>query len=107
MALSVRYYLFPEGSDPLRLSQRLVEGLTHGKDAMPQYADTRQRVMGVVVQNEDGKPTHLDRTYGTMWTFNEDGEIREGLQEAVFEASTTQQKALCREIPMGAFGRGY
>lgn len=86
MALSVRYYLFPEGSDPLRLSQRLVEGLTHGKDAMPQYADTRQRVMGVVVQNEDGKPSHLDRTYGTMWTFNEDGEIREGLQEAVFEA---------------------
>lgn len=86
MALSVRYYLFPEGSDPLRLSQRLVEGLTHGKDAMPQYADSTQRVLGAVVQNEDGKPIHIDRTYGTMWTFNEDGEIREGLQEAVFEA---------------------
>lgn len=86
MPVSVRYFLFPEGSDPLRLSQRLVEGLTHGKDAMPQYADTRQRVMEVVVQNEDGKPARLGRTHGAIWKFNEDGEIREGLQDAVSQA---------------------
>ncbi|PKA44035.1 hypothetical protein CWR43_06940 [Rhizobium sullae] len=89
MALSVRYYLFPDASDPLRLSQRLIEGLTHGKDAMPQYADTRQRVMEVVIQNDDGKPARLSRTHGAMWTFNEAGEIREGLQDAVFEAMSS------------------
>ncbi|MFA1622512.1 hypothetical protein ACDY96_06675 [Rhizobium mongolense] len=89
MAMSVRYFLFPEGSDPLRLPQRLVEGLTHGKDAMPQYADSRQRVMEVVVKNENGKPAHVSRTHGAMWTFNEDGEIREGLQDAVFEAMSS------------------
>ncbi|ARQ08627.1 hypothetical protein NXC12_CH00536 [Rhizobium etli] len=86
MPVSVRYFLFPEDSDPLRLSQRLVDGLIQGKDAMPQYADTKQRVMGVVIQNEDGKPTNVDRTYGAIWTFDEDGAIREGLQEAVSEA---------------------
>ncbi|WET74125.1 hypothetical protein [Rhizobium croatiense] len=100
MPVSVRYFLFPEESDPLRLSQRLVDGLIQGKDAMPQYADTKQRVMGVVIQNEDGKPTNIDRTYGTIWTFDEDGAIREGLQEAVAEAmnlgeaSSTSEKVV-------------
>jgi hypothetical protein len=85
MAISIRYYLFPANADPLRLSQRLVDGLTQAKDAMPQYANSRQKVMGIVLLNEDGKPIKIDRTYGSIWTFDEDGEIAEGLSEAVAE----------------------
>ena len=86
MAISIRYYLFPEASEPLRLSQRLVEGLVHGKDAMPQYAGTRQKAMSVVVRNEAGETVQIDDATGSIWTFDEDGEIRGGLQEAVSEA---------------------
>lgn len=85
MSVTVRYYLFPEDAPPLRLSRRLVEGLTHGNDAMPQYANTRQKVLGAVVDNLDGKPHQIDRTYGAIWTFDSDGEIREGLQESLAE----------------------
>jgi hypothetical protein len=41
MALSIRFYLFAE--DGLkRISQRMMMALVHGKDAMPQYAGTKQ-----------------------------------------------------------------
>ncbi len=83
MSVSVRYYIFPDASEPLRLSQRLVDGLTNGRDSMPQYAGTRQRVMGVVLDNDAGKPQKIDRTYGTIWTFDEEGKITGGLREAV------------------------
>jgi hypothetical protein len=86
MSLSVRYYLFPETSEPMRLSQRLVNGLISGRDAMPPYAGTRQRVMGVVLDNKDGKPHKIDRTYGTIWTFDTDGHITEGLREGMAHA---------------------
>jgi hypothetical protein len=89
--MSVRYYIFPESEEPMRLSQRLVEGLTHGKDAMPQYAGTRQKVVGAVIHNDDGKPVRIERTYGTIWTFDEDGEIREGLQEALAEIMNSME----------------
>ncbi len=97
MPVSVRYFLFPEESDPLRLAQRLVDGLIQGNDEMPQYADTKQRVTGVVIQNEDGKPTNIDRTYGTIWTFDEDGAIREDLQEAMSEAMSLSEASSTSE----------
>lgn len=86
MAISVRYYLFPEESPPLKLSQRLIDGLTDGNDAMPQYANTRQKAIGVVLHNEGGKPLKIDRTYGTIWRFDADGKITGGLQEALAHA---------------------
>ncbi|XNY05228.1 hypothetical protein ACMFL9_12160 (plasmid) [Sinorhizobium meliloti] len=86
MAVSVRYYLFPEDSSPLKLSQRLVEGLTRGNDALPQYANSRQKAVGVVLDNEDGKPLKITRTYGTIWRFDADGKITGGLGEALAHA---------------------
>jgi hypothetical protein len=43
MGLGVRFYLFAEGGLQ-RISQRLMDGLAHGKDAMPQFAGTKQKV---------------------------------------------------------------
>lgn len=43
MGLGVRFYLFAdEGLQ--RISQRLMDGLAHSKDVMPQFAGTRQKV---------------------------------------------------------------
>ncbi|MHC4042191.1 hypothetical protein [Bradyrhizobium sp. 23AC] len=43
MGLSIRFYLLAE--DGLQsISQRVMMGLIRGKDAMPQYAGTKQKV---------------------------------------------------------------
>jgi hypothetical protein len=55
MSLGVRFYLFTdEGLQ--RISQRLMEGLAHGKDAMPQFAGRSQKVANVLIEIEDGRP---------------------------------------------------
>ncbi|BCG91441.1 hypothetical protein [Mesorhizobium sp. 131-2-1] len=78
-----RYYLFPEGEDPLRLSQRLVEGLTFGTDALPQFAGTKQRVLSAMLEHDEGKPVRIIRTEAAVWQFDKDGGIREGLHQAL------------------------
>jgi hypothetical protein len=83
MGMSSRHYLFPDEGDPLRMSRRLVEGLIFGKDALPKYAGTRQRVLSAMLELENGKPTSILRTEASIWVFDEDGGIQEGLHEAL------------------------
>lgn len=85
MGVSIRHYLFPIEGDPQRLSKRLVEGLIFGKDAIPEYAGTRQRVMAVVLHSEDGEPEQMVRTDCSIWVFDGDGNITAGLQDALAE----------------------
>jgi hypothetical protein len=68
MGLGMRFYLFAE-SGLLRISQRLMEGLAHGKDATPQFAGTRQKVANVLVQVADGKPIKIEKADGSFLTF--------------------------------------
>jgi hypothetical protein len=43
VAVSIRFYILaPDGLQ--RISHRLMEGLCHGEDAMPQFANTKQKV---------------------------------------------------------------
>lgn len=81
MGIGVRYYLFPAEGKPLRLAMRVVNGLIFGNDALPDYAGTRQRVMEVVLDNEDGKPQRIVRTDCHFWSFDDEGRIRASLQE--------------------------
>lgn len=88
MSISVRFYLFAE--DGLqRLSHRLVEGLIHGNDAMPQYAGTRQKTADVVIELEDGKPTRITRSDGHFLTFDENGQVHRALQAGGMAAMET------------------
>ncbi|MER9302976.1 hypothetical protein [Mesorhizobium sp. M0496] len=77
--MSSRHYIFPENSEPLRLSRRLVEGMIFGKDALPQYAGTRQRVVSVIVENEGTAPNRILDAQGAYWVFDAAGDIRKGL----------------------------
>lgn len=86
MTSSIRHYLFPENAEPLRLSQRLVNGLIRGDDAMPQFANSRQRVLTVVIRNVEGKLVEIDRAEASVWGFDGEGEIVDSLREAVGEA---------------------
>jgi hypothetical protein len=88
MTLSIRFYIF--AVDGLqRISHRLMEGLCHGEDAMPQFAETKQRVANVVVEFDDGKPSRILETTGTYLDFDKDGKVHEALQRGCIEAMDT------------------
>lgn len=88
MSLAVRFYLFAD--DALqRISHRLMEGLAQGKDAIPQYAGTKQKVANVLVEMNDGKPVRIGRADGSFLTFDENGQVHKDLVASGFAAMET------------------
>jgi hypothetical protein len=88
VAVSIRFYIFvPDGLQ--RMSRRLVEGLCHGEDAMPQFANTKQKVASVTVEVEDGKPARIVNATGTYLHFDSKGKVHESLQRGGMEAMET------------------
>jgi hypothetical protein len=81
MSVSVRFYLFAD--DGLqRISQRLMQGLAHGNDAMPQYAGTKQKAADVIVEVENGKPVRIAKADGNFLTFDKKGQVHRDLVAA-------------------------
>lgn len=64
------------------MSTRLVDGLVLGKETLPQFSETRQRVLSTNVDVDEGKPQRLTSTEGTIWIFDHEGGIQAGLREA-------------------------
>lgn len=88
MGLSIRFYLFAE--DGLQsISQRVMMGLIRGKDAMPQYAGTRQKVADVILENEGRKPVRIERVQGSYLTFDDKGQVHNDLVASGFAALET------------------
>ena len=88
MSVSLRFYLFAD--DGLqRISRRVMEGLCHGLDAMPQFAKTKQRVANVVVELENGKPARIREATGSFLYFDDKGHVHESLMRGGFEAMET------------------
>jgi hypothetical protein len=63
-----------------------MEGLCHGQDAMPQFANTKQRVADVVVELENGKPARILQANGSFLDFDDKGKVHESLVRGGFEA---------------------
>jgi hypothetical protein len=90
MSVSLRFYLF--AADGLqRISKRVMEGLCHGRDAMPQFANTKQKVATVVVELENGKPARILEATGSFFDFDNKGKVQESLMRGGFEAVETYQ----------------
>jgi hypothetical protein len=88
MSVSVRFYLFVD--DGLqRISQRLMQGLAHGNDAMPQYAGTKQKAADVIVEVENGKPVRIAKADGNFLTFDKKGQVHRDLVAGGMEAMET------------------
>jgi hypothetical protein len=90
MGLAVRFYLFSDDG-LLRISHRLMEGLARGKDAMPQYAGTKQKVANVIVEMDKGKPVRLGRADGTFLKFDAAGQVHKDLVASGMAAMETYQ----------------
>jgi hypothetical protein len=86
VARTVRHYLFDQDGSIKRIPRRLIDGLTFGKDAVPAYAGSRQRVLEVVIENEAGRPQAIDHANGYYFDFDSDGRIHRGLQRGLAEA---------------------
>jgi hypothetical protein len=66
-----------------------MEGLCHGEDAMPHFADTKQKVANVTIEVEDGKPARIVNATGTYLHFDSKGRVHESLQRSGMEAMET------------------
>lgn len=86
MGIGIRWYLVPEDGPPLRMSQRLVEGLSQGKDAIPDLANSDQRVLYIVVDSLDREIQAIRRCEGLIWEFDAQGRIEESRQRNLREA---------------------
>lgn len=90
MNRSFRVYLFADDGIQ-RISQRVMEGLCHGQDAMPQFANTKQRVANVIIELENGKPARILDATGSFLHFDDKGKVHESLIRGGFEAMETHQ----------------
>jgi hypothetical protein len=88
MTVSIRVYLFTENGVQ-RISQRVMEGLCHGEDAMPQFGGTKLRAAVVIIELENGKPARIREAVGTFLDFDKRGKVQESLARAGFEAIET------------------
>jgi hypothetical protein len=86
VALTSRCYLFEDGGAIRRIPRRVLDGLVFGKDAMPEYANSVQRIATAIIENETGKPIKVVDARGGFFTFNEEGKIDEALRQSAAEA---------------------
>lgn len=70
----------------LKVPQRVAEGLYSGKDALPAYAGTRQKLLEVLISNEAGKPQSIEHTQGHYLEFDADGRVHQSVMDRLREA---------------------
>jgi hypothetical protein len=83
MGYTVRHYLFTDDGQK-RIPQRVVDGLIHGRDAVPEYAGMKLRVASVSIETTNGRPQRIIDAIGAYFSFDEHGQIHRALQETVF-----------------------
>lgn len=81
--MSVRFYIFPQGDTPKRVPQEFFEGLIHGRQALPQFANSKQKSLAVFLNTDDGKPVDVRATEASVLHFGDDGTITDGIREAL------------------------
>ena len=91
--MPLRNYLFTEDGLLCRVAQRLAEELPFGRDAVPEFSGTRQRLALVVVENQDGRPARILDARGSYWQFDAEGRIDEDLRERWAEHLDTSMAA--------------
>ncbi|MDX6807147.1 hypothetical protein [Terrihabitans rhizophilus] len=79
MAITIRRYLFEENGDIKFVPRRTTDALVHEDHALPQYANTRQRIAEIVVENESGRAVQILDAVGRYWSFSERGQLQEDL----------------------------
>ena len=66
-----------------------MDGLCQGRDAMPQFAGTKQKVSNAIIELENGKPARIVRNRGFLLNFDEKGKVQEASWKGALEAEET------------------
>ena len=82
MGISTRLYILEPDGALKRIPMRVVNGLVFGADAVPAYAGTSQRIVQVLIENEDGRPVQILDVTGSIWSFDADGKVDRSLRRA-------------------------
>ena len=83
MGISNRHYLFLEDGSLRRIPQRIANELPFGRDAIPEFAGTRQRVVNVVLELQDAKPVRILNARGSYFEFDDEGRVDEHLRNSM------------------------
>ncbi len=94
MGITSRAYIFAENGELKRVPRHVCDLLVFGRDAIPDYAGTKQRVAQVLIENDERRPVRILDVRGSFWTFDEHGRIDAGMLNSMGEW-------------MDAFGFGY
>jgi hypothetical protein len=85
MSAGVRYFLFLEDGSIQRLSQRIVDGVARGTDAMPEHAGKELRYLEVIVENEGKRPSRIVSVHGSTFVFDDQGRADAGFAQSLRE----------------------
>jgi hypothetical protein len=85
MPFTLRCYLFEDAGAIKRIPRRVAEAMIFGKDGLPEYANSVQRVATAIIENENGKPVRVAQANGSFWTFDEAGKIHDALAGSLGE----------------------
>jgi hypothetical protein len=89
MGIGLRYFLFEEDGTLRHVAQRVVEGLAHGEDRLPQYAGQSLRAIEVLLETTNRKAIEIVKLEGTIWHFDKKGRTRQDWIESAMMASET------------------
>ena len=73
MSIGFRHFLFDARGDVRRISNKLMDELIDGKNALPEYAGQSLRLFDATVEIENKKPVKLSNTSGSIVHFDENG----------------------------------
>jgi hypothetical protein len=90
--LSLRYYLW-DGRTLSRVSHRLHSALLSGEIALPQYANSKQKIVEVMIWRDPGRARKIEAR-GTICFFNSKGyiDLREPVEAAAIAVEASKPK---------------
>lgn len=96
--LSLRYYLW-DGSALSRLTHRLHSALLSGDTALPQYANSKQKVVEVLIWQGPGRARKIE-VRGTICFFNSKGyiDLREPAEAAAIALEGSKPKRRSKNV---------
>ena len=85
MGFGRRHYLVHDDGTVERIPERVINGMIHGHDALPEYAGRAIRNLFVALETVDGKPDRITYTEGAVLRFDTDGRIDRSLRDSLVE----------------------
>ena len=83
-AMGTRYFLFEDDGTMLHLPQRVLEGLIHDADRLPQYAGRKIRSLALTLELHNKKPIRVTNQSASIWHFDSEGSLQQSLVNNAF-----------------------